>query len=538
MSNHKTCSNLRAMEQNAASRRKPGENEAINLLVTEKAINQEKCSSALEKLSHPTNIFWNMTLHQKQIQKQVSMQGVQINGNITTETSRARSCAKPVENEDPICTINERVFTSDEKDLRQKFPDQKSVLWNLHLERKALLQTMDYDLEDLVMKCLGLKRELNALEDSNRELKKEARSIRAKYEAMLEKNKRDSNIILALQNSEQKLKQAVKEKLHLGHVMDNSHQRKMQLCVENRRLENERNRLVRRSQADNNRIVKILERHKKIHHLIEEQAKLGDTCSKRYEGEVNEITASLKSLGYLLENLKAIIQDRDSVTECLTECMTNGLKALLPTDIGKADKVEEDEGKQIPRRKSDEQISDISSTTKDEDGSEKASADEEIKLKWELNRTVFDAVQKENDFLSRIYSIFNTRMYELTEGVMKMKELVQQEKAKKEKYLIKKKELENLLPQKRKSYKIPPRDPIEKCKIRISIQKETNEQLKILLLKFSHRNSEDFQLYKEFGEQIKNIYITTLQRHSSSKEMLQQEEVKSSQNNETGGISA
>ncbi|XP_035206794.1 uncharacterized protein LOC118181709 isoform X3 [Stegodyphus dumicola] len=477
MSNHKTCSNLRAMEQNAASRRKPGENEAINLLVTEKAINQEKCSSALEKLSHPTNIFWNMTLHQKQIQKQVSMQGVQINGNITTETSRARSCAKPVENEDPICTINERVFTSDEKDLRQKFPDQKSVLWNLHLERKALLQTMDYDLEDLVMKCLGLKRELNALEDSNRELKKEARSIRAKYEAMLEKNKRDSNIILALQNSEQKLKQAVKEKLHLGHVMDNSHQRKMQLCVENRRLENERNRLVRRSQADNNRIVKILERHKKIHHLIEEQAKLGDTCSKRYEGEVNEITASLKSLGYLLENLKAIIQDRDSVTECLTECMTNGLKALLPTDIGKADKVEEDEGKQIP-------------------------------------------------------------MYELTEGVMKMKELVQQEKAKKEKYLIKKKELENLLPQKRKSYKIPPRDPIEKCKIRISIQKETNEQLKILLLKFSHRNSEDFQLYKEFGEQIKNIYITTLQRHSSSKEMLQQEEVKSSQNNETGGISA
>ncbi|XP_035206795.1 desmoplakin-like isoform X4 [Stegodyphus dumicola] len=470
MSNHKTCSNLRAMEQNAASRRKPGENEAINLLVTEKAINQEKCSSALEKLSHPTNIFWNMTLHQKQIQKQVSMQGVQINGNITTETSRARSCAKPVENEDPICTINERVFTSDEKDLRQKFPDQKSVLWNLHLERKALLQTMDYDLEDLVMKCLGLKRELNALEDSNRELKKEARSIRAKYEAMLEKNKRDSNIILALQNSEQKLKQAVKEKLHLGHVMDNSHQRKMQLCVENRRLENERNRLVRRSQADNNRIVKIL--------------------------------------------------------------------ALLPTDIGKADKVEEDEGKQIPRRKSDEQISDISSTTKDEDGSEKASADEEIKLKWELNRTVFDAVQKENDFLSRIYSIFNTRMYELTEGVMKMKELVQQEKAKKEKYLIKKKELENLLPQKRKSYKIPPRDPIEKCKIRISIQKETNEQLKILLLKFSHRNSEDFQLYKEFGEQIKNIYITTLQRHSSSKEMLQQEEVKSSQNNETGGISA
>ncbi|XP_035206793.1 uncharacterized protein LOC118181709 isoform X2 [Stegodyphus dumicola] len=479
MSNHKTCSNLRAMEQNAASRRKPGENEAINLLVTEKAINQEKCSSALEKLSHPTNIFWNMTLHQKQIQKQVSMQGVQINGNITTETSRARSCAKPVENEDPICTINERVFTSDEKDLRQKFPDQKSVLWNLHLERKALLQ-----------------------------------------------------------NSEQKLKQAVKEKLHLGHVMDNSHQRKMQLCVENRRLENERNRLVRRSQADNNRIVKILERHKKIHHLIEEQAKLGDTCSKRYEGEVNEITASLKSLGYLLENLKAIIQDRDSVTECLTECMTNGLKALLPTDIGKADKVEEDEGKQIPRRKSDEQISDISSTTKDEDGSEKASADEEIKLKWELNRTVFDAVQKENDFLSRIYSIFNTRMYELTEGVMKMKELVQQEKAKKEKYLIKKKELENLLPQKRKSYKIPPRDPIEKCKIRISIQKETNEQLKILLLKFSHRNSEDFQLYKEFGEQIKNIYITTLQRHSSSKEMLQQEEVKSSQNNETGGISA
>ncbi|KFM77959.1 hypothetical protein X975_14067, partial [Stegodyphus mimosarum] len=177
--------------------------------------------------------------------------------------------------------------------------------------------------------------------------------------------------------------------------------------------------------------------------------------------------ASLKSLGYLLENMKAMIHDRDSVTECLKECMTDGLKALLPTDMEKPEgKVEEDEGKEIPSRKSDEQISDISSTTKDEDEDEKVSVDDKIKLKWEQNRVVFEAVQKEKDFLSRIYSIFNTRMYELTEGVMKMKELVQQEEAMKEKYSMKKKELENLLPQKRKSYKIPPRDPIEECEIR------------------------------------------------------------------------
>lgn len=83
-----------------------------------------------------------------------------------------------------------------------------NLKFNIHINLQCLFdsnilmfQAMNNDLDEIVKQCLAAKRHLQAVEDSNRSLKQEERSLRSKYEALLEKNRKDTGIIMRLKVS-------------------------------------------------------------------------------------------------------------------------------------------------------------------------------------------------------------------------------------------------------------------------------------------------------------------------------------------------
>nr|XP_042897843.1 uncharacterized protein LOC122269339 [Parasteatoda tepidariorum] len=133
----------------------------------------------------------------------------------------------------------------------------ESLFWGMHLKRKAVIENMNENIENLVKECLYWKQQLNALEDSNRILKNEKQSLLREYEELLEKTRHDDNIVLKLKNSEKELQKEEVEGLQLNRKIRTADSVKNLLSNDKSALEKKRNALIGTLETHNKKLEQI-----------------------------------------------------------------------------------------------------------------------------------------------------------------------------------------------------------------------------------------------------------------------------------------
>ncbi|GIY52965.1 uncharacterized protein CDAR_605981 [Caerostris darwini] len=357
---------------------------------------------------------------------------------------------------------------------------------------------MEECVEELVKECHFWRQQLLALNYRNWNLEFEKKSLRDKYEGLLEKTKHDTNILLKLKDSQKKLTKKTKEYFKTDRELSKIHFVNTDQTSNRRLREMEWRNLANHLKKNTSIMAKINKFHNRIQSRIEEEKKRGEGNLEKCEKKMKVLRETLESNHAVYEDFQKILADREVPVDDLKALVTDGLKIYLGLEKKEEEEEEEEiesideepekeletgtptelsevgenksETKVVEKEKSEttvvEKEKSVTKVVKKKESQLMNPAQRNIFEEWQSTRTLFLISKQMNSHLLKYYEFISSRMKELTGRFMEVNREYNLKDSELQELQKKASDFRDTVRQKRRNCPIPPRDPRVELKLR------------------------------------------------------------------------